>query len=332
MITIQDLYTYLSSRTDKHVHTSRALQTAIDVSMKYIPPLKKYSNSKYDSKLTSLQAYVKTLVKTSVKTNRNKRKNTIRHKRYQRGGNSEVYASILLTIFAGLIIIWKLRQTHTNVIPVHHPVPVDVINNINTVIRRASYDPDLLDELRENYPTYAENIRSYIDIAIMSEYGTTLADFVIQPMPPHPIHYNEDVWENENDYIGEVAVWEQAYIARNIRGLPLPDENVDLLPSGLQPSLLLFTTANAEHIGERNIPAESDNIISMNTIENGDEMVELHERPMHYYKRSSINSLLSAPGPWPKTNPLTAQNITSPRNMKRYTARVRRNKHKNKND
>jgi len=71
-----------------------------------------------------------------------------------------------------------------------------------------------------------------------------------------------------------------------------------------------------ENVGKKKIPKGTDNSISYNTIENGDDMVNFdnefeHER---YYKRSTFNSF-----PTPKKNPSTRKLIKT---IRRYKANV----------
>lgn len=84
-----------------------------------------------------------------------------------------------------------------------------------------------------------------------------------------------------------------------------------------------ISTNAAPHIGARNIPVDSENFISRDNIEEGDEMVELHGNPDHIYKKSSLNQWIATRKEQfprnPIKNPYTGQNIKQ-QNMKRYTA------------
>ena len=93
---------------------------------------------------------------------------------------------------------------------------------------------------------------------------------------------------------------------------------------GANPAEILGITTNAApHIGVRNIPIDSENFISRDNIEDGDEMVELHGNPDHLYKKSSLNQWIATRKEQfprnPIKNPYTGQNIKQ-QNMKRYTA------------
>jgi hypothetical protein len=93
-----------------------------------------------------------------------------------------------------------------------------------------------------------------------------------------------------------------------------------------------LTTDAAPHIGTKDVPKGSENFISRDDIEDGDEMVELHGNPAHIYKKSSINQWISKRKEQfprnPIKNPYTGENIKQ-RNIKRYTARLK-NKDNNK--
>ena len=96
---------------------------------------------------------------------------------------------------------------------------------------------------------------------------------------------------------------------------------------GTNPAEILGITTNiAPHIGIKNVPAGSENFISRDNIEEGDEMVELHGNPDHLYKKSSLNQWITTRKEQfprnPIKNPYTGQNIKQ-QNMKRYTARLK---------
>jgi hypothetical protein len=96
---------------------------------------------------------------------------------------------------------------------------------------------------------------------------------------------------------------------------------------GANPAEILGITTNAApHIGTKNIPAGSENFISRDDIEEGDEMVELHGNPSHIYKKSSLNQWIATRKEQfprnPIKNPYTGQNIKQ-ENIKRYTARIK---------
>jgi hypothetical protein len=99
-----------------------------------------------------------------------------------------------------------------------------------------------------------------------------------------------------------------------------------------------ITTHAAPHIGTRNIPEGSEDYITNETIEEGDEMVELHGHADHIYKKSSINQWISKRKEQfprnPIKNPYTGEYINQ-ENIKRYTAKLKtkpKNKDKNKNN
>ena len=96
---------------------------------------------------------------------------------------------------------------------------------------------------------------------------------------------------------------------------------------GTNPAEILGITTNAApHIGIKNVPAGSENFISRDDIEEGDEMVELHDKADHLYKKSSLNQWIATRKEQfprnPIKNPYTGQNIKQ-QNMKRYTARLK---------
>jgi len=100
--------------------------------------------------------------------------------------------------------------------------------------------------------------------------------------------------------------------------------NLAAAAPGANPAEILGITTNAApHIGVRNIPIDSENFISRDNIEDGDEMVELHGNPDHLYKKSSLNQWIATRKEQfprnPIKNPYTGQNIKQ-QNMKRYTA------------
>jgi hypothetical protein len=93
---------------------------------------------------------------------------------------------------------------------------------------------------------------------------------------------------------------------------------------GVNPAEIIGISTNAApHIGKKNIPVDSENFISRDNIEDGDEMVELHGNPDHIYKKSSLNQWIATRKEQfprnPIKNPYTGQNIKQ-QNMKRYTA------------
>lgn len=73
----------------------------------------------------------------------------------------------------------------------------------------------------------------------------------------------------------------------------------------------------------RNLPANAENSISMNAIENGTNMVNFHDEFGHgrYYKASTFNSIRRNNDTRLKHNPSTRQPI-APTNITRYRARV----------
>jgi hypothetical protein len=101
---------------------------------------------------------------------------------------------------------------------------------------------------------------------------------------------------------------------------------------------ITLTTAAAPHIGTKDVPKGSENFVSRDDIEDGDEMVELHGNPAHIYKKSSINQWISKRKEQfprnPIKNPYTGEYINQ-ENIKRYTAKLKtkpKNKDKNKNN
>jgi hypothetical protein len=88
-----------------------------------------------------------------------------------------------------------------------------------------------------------------------------------------------------------------------------------------------ISTDTAPHIGTKDVPAGSENYISRDDIEDGDEMVELHGNPAHIYKKSSLNQWISTRKKQfphnPIKNPITAENINQ-ENIKRYTAKIKK--------
>jgi len=95
-----------------------------------------------------------------------------------------------------------------------------------------------------------------------------------------------------------------------------------------------ISTDAAPHIGTKNVPEGSEDFISSDDIENGDEMVELHGNPAHIYKKSSINQWISKRKEQfprnPIKNPYTGEYINQ-ENIKRYTAKLK-TKPKNKDN
>jgi len=88
-----------------------------------------------------------------------------------------------------------------------------------------------------------------------------------------------------------------------------------------------ITTDAAPHIGTKDVPEGSENFISRDDIEDGDEMVELHGNPAHIYKKSSLNQWISSRKEQyprdPIKNPYTDE-IIKQRNIKRYTAKIKK--------
>lgn len=81
--------------------------------------------------------------------------------------------------------------------------------------------------------------------------------------------------------------------------------------------------ANRPHRGNRNVPANAENAVMLNSIQNGDEMVDFHGESAlaepRYYKKSTFNSLpKNARGT--KKNPFTRANIRAA-NVEFYRAR-----------
>ena len=87
-----------------------------------------------------------------------------------------------------------------------------------------------------------------------------------------------------------------------------------------------ISTDAAPHIGIREIPAGSEDTISREDIEDGDEMVELHGNPKHIFKKSLIDEWISTRMKQfprnPIKNPYTMVNIKQ-EDIKRYTAKLK---------
>lgn len=94
---------------------------------------------------------------------------------------------------------------------------------------------------------------------------------------------------------------------------------------GLVPPRITSTNVGT-HVGERNIPANTDALISLNTVQNGNEMVELMGNPRMIFKKSDIDDWFRsrAAAGRPLTHPIGHQEIKNASQIRRYTARVKR--------
>lgn len=308
-ISITDVNEYLDTLTAANLKKSPNLKLLIDYVYNRIPK-SKYKNTaanNTEAKLHTIQAFVKSLLP---------RKNSNITRRVQNGGDSrDAYIGMFITFFIGYIILLRMAKAAQQSLSARDK------EYIENAIYKASYSPIAREQLLNGYPVLPPRQKAYIDEICMRDYGARLQDMPYQEMPSHPI-YIEPALEGD-EYDNAVASWELDYISRVNAGLPVPEEEDELLPEGYKKYITnpKFTTTNAENIGERNVPAGSENVFSLEPIETGDEMIELHKQPGHYYRRNGMETHLTSPGPWPKTNPFTREEIKKT-NMKRYTARV----------
>ena len=87
-----------------------------------------------------------------------------------------------------------------------------------------------------------------------------------------------------------------------------------------------ISTDAAPHIGIREIPAGSEDTISNEDIEDGDEMVELHGNPKHIFKKSMIDEWISSRKKQFPRNPIKnpyTNVIIKQEDIKRYTAKLK---------